>query len=495
MRGLAIIVPFAILLFLVALRPLGYTGGGDQHPYLAAARCAAEHGFCVPDSHWAARMALVVPLGRAIAWFGESRISLAAVTLGYAVASLALFLVLVRDAFGPRAGVVAASVLAVTPIFFLRATMPAVELAELAWVLGACRLLQVAIRHSRATPALLAGVAAAVALLARETAIVTFAVSAIAILGLCGGRAVRAFVLAAIGGGAALVVVAVAYRTWTGDPFLPWRLAMGHGAVPSTQLATPLAAGRLPFFNPDLIAHWRRPMGIEVHWSLDGLLNLMANPEIGLTLLVGAVFVILTYPRIRGDARLARAAGMAGLASILHFSLLAFGLAIDPLPRMFLFEAAIAAALTGVLAALYWAEGKRLAPLAGAVLLAVKAVVAPFAVPSIRVAEPVLRQWAATVPGIFALETGTRKAMALDPMLGAAAMRPDTRTILAVMNGSCAERPDEHPDFALAEQQQLHQREPMPIALLRERRILLGPQPGAYACRFTRADRAASPLR
>ncbi|MBY0519792.1 MAG: hypothetical protein K2P79_05130 [Sphingomonas sp.] len=62
-------LPVVMLIVVKLVNPIGYTGGGggDWH-YLEAARCAAAHGPCLPQSHWWARFSLVLPMAAAIAY-------------------------------------------------------------------------------------------------------------------------------------------------------------------------------------------------------------------------------------------------------------------------------------------------------------------------------------------------------------------------------------------------------------------------------------------
>ena len=65
-------VAVALLFALVLPNPVGYVGGGgDDWYYVQAARCVAAHGWCVPDTHWAARWPLVAPMGLALRLFGD----------------------------------------------------------------------------------------------------------------------------------------------------------------------------------------------------------------------------------------------------------------------------------------------------------------------------------------------------------------------------------------------------------------------------------------
>jgi hypothetical protein len=111
-------VALAAALTLVVLAPVGYVGGAwDDIHYLEAARCTAEHGFCVPDDHWGRRFPLVAPVGFVLALFGESRQALWVVPLVYSLAAVTLLTATVQRTFGQSAALIAGFLFAVTPVF------------------------------------------------------------------------------------------------------------------------------------------------------------------------------------------------------------------------------------------------------------------------------------------------------------------------------------------------------------------------------------------
>jgi len=156
-----------------------------------------------------------------------------------------------------------------------------------------------------------------------------------------------------------LLVETLFYWSATGDPLRSWRLSLAHGGVPTGELAPGVDIHRSPLFNVDFIDHWRPASGIELHWTVDALLNLMAN---GATFILPVTLVLLLLQRRRLGSAAAggRLIGWLMLAGAFHFAVLVYALAIDPKPRMFLPLAAIACALCGVMGSLAWAQGRRM---------------------------------------------------------------------------------------------------------------------------------------
>lgn len=359
----------AAMLFL--LNPIGYVGGGyDDYRYLEAARCWVEQGGCVPTDHWARRWPLIAPTALVLRVAGESRAALMVVPLCYAVASVALLSALVTRRFGGRAGVLAGGLFAFTPLVSGTATDLGIDLAELTFVLAALLAADGAIaRNDRIAP-WIAGLAAGLAIQSRPTGLVVLP-AVLALFWLAGRRrAVLPFLTAAA---LPSLAEALAYAVAAGDPLLGWRLSLGHGRIPSSELSPAVDTSRSPLLNPDFIAGWRRPMGIEVHWTIDGLLNYLADPAVALTLGATLVLAALEWRRFRARDAEGRTLIYAAALAAGWFGALTYGLAIDPKPRMFLVPLAAAVAVLAVLVTRRWAISRPLA-LAIVALIASKGV-------------------------------------------------------------------------------------------------------------------------
>lgn len=397
-----------VALALLLVNPVGFVGGGhDDARYLDAARCWAANGaMCVPGEHWAARWPVVAPLAAALAIAGESRATVGLGSLPWWIAALVLTGWLGRLWWSRSAGLIAAIVLVSVPAATILALRPGADLPELAAQLAALGLGTLAVRRSSLPRALAAGAAAGLALATRETTVV-----------FCGVAALGWFVLApkhrkllgsAVAGlAAAMLAEMAAYWLATGDPFFRFRLSLAHGAVPSQFLVPGVDTSRSPILNPEFIAGWIRPLGIEFWWPLDPWLNLLPHPEIGSWLVVGVLLGLVAARR--GTPGQARTLAALGLGSAAVAAGLIYGLAVDPRPRMFLLPAAAAALAIGSGAA-----GKaRLAGMASAALLVAAGALGLSRTPSIRPLEQAAKTWIARRPGQIETDRQTRDTLAL----------------------------------------------------------------------------------
>lgn len=355
----AYVLPLLLLLILCVIKPVGYVGGGgDDWYYVEAARCAAGRVYCLPETHWAARFPLVAPLGWSLALLGESRATAAIVPLVYAGAATILFALNVQQRFGRAVAIAAGCVLVLTPVFTQRALQPNVDTVELTWLLAAIYALQRAADGKRPHVAALAGALLACAVFSRLSALACVPIIGVALLAM-GPRGMRLAMPFAMGFAALLCLEGAVYWYVTGNPFSGWLLSLHHTRIPSTELAAHVDLAQSPLLNPAYIAGWKRPMGIELHWTIDPLLNLLAHPEVGLTMLaVPALMLVGRRETAPARDRATAVQWLLGAAAV-HFALLTYVLAIDPKPRMFLPEAAVAATLAGLFAVPAWRTGSR----------------------------------------------------------------------------------------------------------------------------------------
>lgn len=364
--GLAIVDGRAALVRLAPLLALGlgtltfrmtYLGGGtDDWHYLFAARCWSEAGACLAQNHWGTRWALIASMALAIRLFGDTLFATTLVPLAYTAGAVLLLAELVRRWRGPAAGTVAGCALALAPSVLIEALRPSVGAPELFWFLAGLLILWWARRADSAWIAALAGVAFAAACGSRLTAVALMPFAPLIAWPLRG----RAWplLLACAAGGAATVLLEWSLYWWaTGNPFHGVELSLAHTRIPSTNLARSVPLDASPLLNPDYIAGWERRMGIHVHWSVDGLLNLLVDPE-HLTLLASALILAGLAVRER-CAVPGRALWVLAAAAAIHTALLIYVLAIDPTPRMTFPAIAAAAVVIGVLAPPLWRTAAR----------------------------------------------------------------------------------------------------------------------------------------
>jgi 4-amino-4-deoxy-L-arabinose transferase-like glycosyltransferase len=433
------LVVAAAALVLMALNPVGYVGGGwDDYYYLEAARCAADHGYCLPAEHWARRFTFVAPLGWSIALLGDSREALWLVPAAYSLTALALLVVVVRRAFGPVAALLAGLALVLTPAFGERMLHLGVDIAELTFALAALACLQGRARAGSAAWPLAAGALLALAVLTRPTAL--------ALLPLFAGGIVLArarwtfLALFGLGFVAPIAAEAAIYGALAGDPFLPWTLSLAHATIPSTELRSGVDLSRSPLFNPAFIGGWRPAAGIEVHWTVDALVNLFAHRATSFTLLGAIALLLINGRRLGTPAAGGAAFPLLVLAAALYFGALVYAFAIDPKPRMFLPVMAVAAVAIGVLAPLAWQGGRKLLPAILGVVLAVNGVAMAMRQPDVKPFDTAAPAFLERVRGPLTVDESTRRLLALEPRAMAlpAHRAGDRRPVLIASRSDCA---------------------------------------------------------
>jgi 4-amino-4-deoxy-L-arabinose transferase-like glycosyltransferase len=487
----------AVLLLAIALaaiNPVGYLGGGgDEYHYLIAARCVAEHGACLPLDHWWRRWPIVLPTGLSLRVLGEGQAALAAAPLAYALAALALLTDLARRLAGARAAVIAGSTLALTPVFTSRMTELNIDVPELAFVLLALWCAARLPDGGNRRWAIATGLAIGLAIQARPTALALLPLTGLVLL----RPADRRLFLPLLAG----VVLpslaeAAVYAVAAGDPLLPWRLSLGHTTIPSTELLPGVDPSRSPLFNPDYIAGWRRPLGIRLHWLVDGLVNFILHPTASVTLLGGAALALLHPAWLRSPDRADRALRLFALMAMLWFGTLTYGLAIDPKPRMFLPVAAAASLFFGVLADRAWPRHRGLIAVV-AMLILLKGLAAVHDRAGLRDQAAAAPRWIAQAPPPMAIEARTARFLALVPEARALPLADPRRRsgrVLLIGEGGC--RPAAHvagfANWRIDRAWHQQRRDSGPVAWLRQRHLFLAPSP-VYAMCALSAGPAGSP--
>lgn len=427
------LLPAAVLLALILVNPIGYMGGGgDDWHYLQSARCLVREGVCPPRTHWEARFPLILPMAIAMRFLGESAASVQLVPLLYTLAGLLLFSLNVRRLFGPSAAAIAGAVLAATPAISMHALQPMVDPVEFAWCMASLLAGQRAFECRSRSFALVAGACLAMAIFSRTTSILWLPICGLIWLQFPRDARwlARPF---CIGMAAILATEALAYWAAVADPLYSWRLMLQHARIPSTELAPWVDTTRSPLLNPDFIAGWRRSMGIEVHWSIDPVLNLLADPKCGLTLMAAVGLAIVYRDAWQSNRTLARLSGYAGL----HFLLLTYVLAVDPKPRMFWIEFAAAAAVIGTIIPHAWRAGSHLLPAVLLGLIVARGALLAYDRPDLRQMAVAADTWVANLgPGNVATDEWTRRTLALTPSVAALPLQEQAaRRYLLVLAG------------------------------------------------------------
>jgi len=345
-----VVLPIALLLALILWNPVPLVGGyTDDFKYLTGAQCLD----CLPTNHWERRFAIVWPLGIAIKLFGQNLWSVLLVPVAAAIAVVVLTFKLVERQYGRKAALVACCVLVLTPVFADRAMRVGIDMVELVFLLGSVFVPQRRKGH------FWAGALMALAVLCRPTML-----AALPMVGFLAWwqdrKHLKSFVIGFI---VPLAVEALAYLILVGDPLYPWKLSLNHmaawhaamGDVRYAQFMSPAVdTNQIPFFNPQFIGGWMPPARIPAHWTVQGLINLLASPESGLTLCAALIFATLAWKQL-GRLQIALI-----ISAALFFGALTYAFAIDPRPRIFLPILVIAATLIGSLAAKLWVWPRKL---------------------------------------------------------------------------------------------------------------------------------------
>lgn len=429
------LVAVALLLVLVLGNPVGYVGGGgDDFYYVEAARCAAAHGWCLPDTHWATRWPLVAPMALVFAALGDGWWQSTLVPLTYGLLAIILFCRLAERIAGYRAATLGGIALVATGALSNAVLIPNIDTVELALVLAAANIGEHAVSRRMRGWAAVAGALLGVALQARMTSLAWLPIAMIVLLYM---PPLRRLALAALGG--LLVPIgleAALYGIWAGRPFLSQNLSAAHTRIPSTELSPTVDLSRSPLFNPDFIGGWRPKMGIHVHWAVDGVLNLLWHPQIGPLICAALVFLILRRKSLRWRDPSVIAAGLA----LIYSGALIYVLAIDPHPRMFLPVAALAAFIVGRAGIELWDGRERLVVGVLTGMLVVFGVTETQKRFDFGVAGPLAHRWASEHRQDVAVEETARRFLTFDPLIRTLPAAPSDARHLLLMSANCWER-------------------------------------------------------
>ncbi|MBW0145461.1 ArnT family glycosyltransferase [Sphingomicrobium clamense] len=346
----------ALLAAILLLNPVGFQGGGmDDWQYLNAARCWIEYGPCLPEDHWQSRWPVIAPLLASLGLLGESRWSAGLPSLLFGLTILTMLWGLFVRTGHARIGSMVTLFVVITPAFTTRLLQPNVEYPELLMLL-ACAHSMLSYRNSAKRHwAFAAGIFFALSVQARETAAVALPI--LLLFAWKWARSdIRALIAAAFGTAIPTAVELLIFLVETGNPFYRRTLSIDHTQILSTELKSQPDPNAPPFFNTTYIANWRHQPGIAIHWSVDGLINLVFNAVGGLSLL----FNLLLWPVTAGKVseKESRLIKFAVLAMAYWSFVIVYALAIDPNPRMLLVpilgSQVILAIQLGVLERLGW---------------------------------------------------------------------------------------------------------------------------------------------
>ncbi len=414
-------VPIGLLLIGLGLiaalaNPIGFVGGGnDDWQYLNAARCWIAHGPCLPHDHWTTRWPLIAPMAATLGALGVTRMSVEFVPLIYALAVVLVLGMITARIAGSRAAVLAGALLVTMPVFQSRMLKPNVDIPELLFLLCALWVwLRASSDNGGRGAAVATGVFLALAVQTRETALVYLPFFGLAFL-LARAERKRVLVWATPGFLLPIGLEAALQGVFADDLLLRWRLALGHGRIPSSALAADVDVSRSPLFNPEFIGGWSPASGLDLHWSVNGIINMLASPQIGLLLITAAILLFVAARQSNAPSPATGPAGMIFIGATAASLLLIYVLAINPQPRSFLPLAASAAMVAAIAAQSLQHAGQRvLSFLLLAPPLAIGSTII-LATPATRAADAAAGSWIATASEQITLNETTWRNLALVP--------------------------------------------------------------------------------
>jgi 4-amino-4-deoxy-L-arabinose transferase-like glycosyltransferase len=399
--------------------------------------------------------------------------------------SIALFVRLVERQFGRREALIGGLAFAATPVIGERLLEINIDTAELLLLLGAATCLEIAHRTGRRWLFPLAGALIGVAILCRPTQLALLPIFAAAFWFVPDwrGRA-PAFVAGLL---APILTEAAVYAIWAGDALFPWKLSMAHTRIPSTELEATVNLAQSPLFNIAYIDGWKPSMGLSVHWTVDGLLNLLIHPGIGLSIVAALMLIGLDHRRLLSpDPRAKLLLFLIG-ASMAFFGALVYAFAIDPKPRMFLPVLAVACAAFGYLGAERLRTRDKLLVVACLSLLAVKGVVASWDRLRVDPVAATAAEWVRAEPGAIAATPFAAAILTLTPEVRNLPVGRDARPKLLVLGATdCLTAGRDHPGWRVLREQLYTRHEPQLMAEMRKARLLFQPTQVIALCLLER---------
>jgi hypothetical protein len=195
----------------------------------------------------------------------------------------------------------------------------------------------------------------------------------------------------------------------TGDPLWRRRLDLHHTLIPSSELRSHVNPSRGPLFNTSNIAGWKPAAGIHVHWAVDGILNLLASAQSGVSLLLTPLLALVARKEADGVARRTIRLWLIALG---YASVLIYVLAIDPKPRLMFAPLAMANLGLALLCCRMFRHKPALV-LASCFAVAAMCVALLYAYPSDLMIERSAKVWISEHHGEIETDENTRRHLTL----------------------------------------------------------------------------------
>jgi hypothetical protein len=313
---------FLLLFTILAIAVLNMAWIGhlasDDKAYISAALGWLNEFPYVPDSHWAVRHTLNIPMAIIFRLFGEGEFQSVLVSLIYGIALLTILAFSVRRIASLNAAMIACLFIIFTPFFSETVTISGVDVVETFYVILSLLLYLFAIEHKGAlTFMLAAGIAAGLAFLSRETSVGLIAAYGILFLFRPYTERWRYFVIGF--GFVAILGVEMAYYAWAiDDPLLRFKIALSTFDIPDPITGT-----------GNLVTNW---------WFAP-IFSLLVNNEFGLTYWIAALIIFISSRKNKGldhTISLNQIIFVFSVAAISWFLVVGYMLDLRALPRYFL---------------------------------------------------------------------------------------------------------------------------------------------------------------
>lgn len=342
-----IAVIFVAVAAFLAISWIGFYGGDDWE-YFEAARQWLAKGWFLGDTHWEVRHTHVLSIAASFAIFGPGEIQLILPTVIYFLLTLLSVYYFLNRFISRKAALISCLLLTSTPIMIFITTMTRPGMTEAFFVVLSFVLFWIAPRGAMpGKMMLLAGIAAGLAWITRETTIALLIVYSIFFL--AGWRISRPYYWIMAAGFIAVLICDAGYSTvMSGDPLYRYKtIISSHSAELSKNVdaqAPLLGVGE---------AVSSAPGNISVHWLIDPLAAILVNQEFGLlfwfAIPIGAWLCF--SPGVNPLHR--EAARFLALLALVWFVMVSYGLGLREQPRYYAVPAIAAAALIGIGAANY----------------------------------------------------------------------------------------------------------------------------------------------
>lgn len=389
-------------LALVASHAIGFSFTVDDLHYLEAAERWADDPPFVGTTHWGLRHVVTLPLALAMRLFGQGDLAYHVVPWAYQLGFfLAAFVYLYRR-LGVFPALVACLLYLSVPVVRDYSGRNYPDFMEMVWVSVALALLYEASQagevRRQCLPALFSGVAAAIAILTRETA--AWIVLVYAVLILTGRPIARLAMLFALFGALIPLGADLLYlHHMTGDWLYRLHVSSQHTGILSTHMRGGVYHGR-PFLNPDLASRWTVDGPVYVHWAINPILYFFLDPRYGLLGWIALAAALLGIGGRHLPPNRRAIVGLLLLVAMLAFVFPTYVLMVSQRPRYYLFSLLCLTIVTAILIDTHWRRALFRRVLAVLMLLQALAALASLQLLTPRmVATREAGGWIASLPG------------------------------------------------------------------------------------------------